>query len=130
MLDSSDDGVVVWRKRLHEDAPPLVAAPRAAGHLRHELKGSFRRPQVAKMKRRVGVDNADQRHVREIKPLGDHLRTQQYFHLAGAKAIERGLVAPGLLHRVAIHAYQRHIGKAAPDFRLEPLGAKALKADA
>ena len=86
VVDGGQDRVVVGRKRLHEHAAALVAAAGAAGDLRDELKRPLGRPQVAKVQRRVGVDHADQRHVRKVEPLGDHLRAQQDLHLAARES--------------------------------------------
>ena len=76
-------------------------------------------------RRGVGVDDADQRHVREVEPLGDHLRAEQDVDLAGRNAREHALVAAGRAHGVGVHARRRGLGKRCATSRLEALGADA-----
>ena len=64
------------------------------------------------MKRRVGIDDANESDVWKIQAFGNHLRAQQYFDFTTAKAIQRRFVALGPAHRIAVHTQARHIGKA------------------
>ena len=50
----------------------------------------------------VGRYNADQRHVRNIVSLGDHLRTDQYVVVSFAKILQDGFVVAFAGNRVAI----------------------------
>src|SRR5262245_25612117 len=103
VVDGGEDGVVVGRKGLDENAAPFFAAAGAAGDLSNQLKCPLGGSQVAKMECCVGVDDADEGDIGKIEPLGDHLRAEQDFGLAGAKTGQGSLVAAGLLHRVAVH---------------------------
>src|SRR5262249_15841784 len=85
VIDGGQDRIMVGRKRLHENAAPFIAAAGAAGDLGDELKRPLGCSQITKMERRIGVNDADERHIREIETLGDHLRAEQDFYLAGAK---------------------------------------------
>ena len=52
----------------------LAGAARPTGHLAEQLEGAFGGARIAIGKSEIGIDDADQRHVRKIVPLGDQLR--------------------------------------------------------
>ena len=81
------DGRVTGAHRLHRDLPLQFTATSATGDLRQELEGALCRAEVGQVERTVGRDDADHRHVREVEPLGDHLRTQQDLHLTGPEPV-------------------------------------------
>ncbi len=58
------DRRVLGVPRLHEHAPGHVAAAGATGHLNEELECALARSKVGDAERGVGVDDADERHVR------------------------------------------------------------------
>ena len=116
-------------ERLHQHPPALVAPARPPGHLRHEVKGPFRRAEVGQVQGRVGLDHAHQRHVGKIEPLGDHLRAQQDACLARTEFRQGLFVGPAGPHRVGVHADQGGVGEACPHFRLQFLRTHAPVAD-
>ena len=121
---------MIGAERLDQHPPALVAAARAAGNLRHQLKRAFRRPEIREVQRRVGIDHADQRDVGKIQTLGDHLRAQQDLDLARAKSSQRLLVAARPLHAVRIHPQARGVREPRPDLLLQFLRPQAGVADA
>src|SRR5688572_22542371 len=72
------------RERLHEDLALDIAPPRAPGDLRDQLKGPFARAKVGNVQRQVGVNNSDERHVRKVQALRNHLRADKDVDLADA----------------------------------------------
>ena len=52
----------------------------------------------------VGVDDADERHAREVESLGDHLRAEQHVDVAPAHAVQDPLMRPLPRGRVDVHA--------------------------
>src|SRR5262245_9041449 len=62
-----------WREGLHNDFAFHVAAPGTSCHLGQQLKCPFARAEVWLVQAKVRVDNANERHVREMESLGDHL---------------------------------------------------------
>ena len=59
---------------------------RAPGHLHDRLRQSFGRAEVGPEQALVCVQHDDQRHQREVMPLGQHLRAHQQFHFAAVDA--------------------------------------------
>ena len=109
-------------QRLHEHAAALRASARSARDLGDQLKRSLRRAEVGQMQGRIGIDYADQRHIREVESLGNHLGAQEDPHFAGAKIGQRSFVAPMTLHRVGIHPETRYAGKSRPHLGFQALG--------
>jgi hypothetical protein len=60
----------------------LAGAPGPAGHLAEQLKGALGGARIAVGEPEIGIDHADQRHQREIVPLGDELRADDDIGLA------------------------------------------------
>jgi hypothetical protein len=54
-----------------------LAAPRATCHLGEQLKGALAGAEVRQVHRDIGVHDADQRDIRKVESLCDHLRAQQ-----------------------------------------------------
>ena len=52
----------------------------------------------------VGVDDAHQRDVVEIEPLGDHLGAEQHGGIGGGERFQQGLVGAFGLGGVGVHA--------------------------
>ena len=76
----------------------------------------------------VGVDDADQRHIRKIQPFGDHLRAEQDVNEASPKRRQHAGMAARLAHRVAVHAAHDVAGEALLDLGLQFLRAQSLVA--
>ena len=82
----AQDGVV-GVVRLQNDVPFLAAAPAPARNLRHELKGTFVAAIVGKVQAHVRIEDAHERHEREVMPFGDHLRADEDVRLAFGKLL-------------------------------------------
>ena len=60
----------------------------AARDLSEQLEGPLARAEVRQVQREVRVNDADQRHVREVQALRDHLRADEHVELAASKGAE------------------------------------------
>src|SRR5450755_2288464 len=76
------------RERLHKHLALDVAATGATGDLREQLEGAFARAKIRLVQREVGVNDADERDVRKVQPLRDHLRADEDVNFARAKIAE------------------------------------------
>ena len=81
------------------------------------------------MQREVGVNNADERDVRKMQSLRDHLRADEDVGLARAKIAEDFAVIVLALHRVGVHALDARLGKKFGERLLDALRARAGKTD-
>ena len=97
------------RERLHENLALHVAAPGAPGDLREQLEGALARAEIRLVQREVGVNDADQRDVRKMQALGNHLRADENVGLADAKIAEHLPVIVLALHRVGVHALDARV---------------------
>ena len=70
---------------LEHDPAGASAAPGAPAHLVEELVGALGRPHVAARQPQVGIDHAHQGELREVMPLGHHLRADQHVDLHGPR---------------------------------------------
>ena len=111
---------------LHEDPPGHVAAAGAPRDLDEELEGALARPEVGDAERRVGVDDADERHVRQVVPLGDHLRPDEDVDLARAHPRQDRLDAAAAGH-VAVEPRDARHRERRGERLLELLRADALE---
>ncbi len=74
---------------------------RTARHLMQQLERPLCSPRIAVGKAKIGVDNADQRHQREIMPLCHQLRADDDIRLALGNCLQ---LEPQPLHAA------RHVG--------------------
>ena len=89
---------------LDEDFALDVAAAGAAGDLGEQLEGAFAGAEVRDDAGQVGVDDPDQRDVRKMQALGDHLRADEDVDLAGAEVAQDAAIILLPLQRVGVHA--------------------------
>ena len=78
-------GASGYQVRLDDDFAFDVTASGAAGDLGEELKGAFAGAEVGHVEGEIGVDDSDERDVREVQSLRDHLRADEDIDLAGTK---------------------------------------------
>ena len=129
VLGRQGDAGMFGSERLDENVAPFVTTPGSPGNLCQQLKGAFGRTEVRHVETDVGIDNADQRNVREVESLGDHLRAEQDVNRSGTERVEHALMAARLGHRVRIHASTDVIRKLLFDFLLEFFSAEPLVFD-
>jgi hypothetical protein len=98
------NGGMMRGEALDEDLALDIATAGAAGHLREELERALAGAKVRQMQGEVGVDDADERDIREMQALGDHLRADEDVDLADAKRAERLAISLAALHDIGIHA--------------------------
>src|SRR5215213_124576 len=96
--------VVLGVVSLNQNAAGKAAASGASGDLSYELKCPLGRAEVRERESRVYGDDADQRHVREVVALCDHLRADEHVELSRGEG-EYGLLVDGSARgRVAVEA--------------------------
>src|SRR5664280_1444132 len=105
------DGRMKRRERLHKNLALHVAATGASGNLREKLEGAFARSKIRLMQRGVRVNDADERDVRKMQPLRNHLRADKDVNFPCAKIAENAAIIVLPLHRVGIHAFDTRLGK-------------------
>ena len=129
LADGGLDRRVVGQERLEHDPARRIAAPGAAGDLRDELERPLGGAEVGQRQRRVAADDADERDVRVVQPLGDHLRAEHHLDLALGEAAEQCLVVLAAAHRVAVDAGELQLGELPRDLLLDALRAQAEQAE-
>src|SRR5579884_853265 len=80
------------------------------------------------MQPHIGVDHADQRHVRKIQTLGDHLRAEENVNQSFTESGQDTGMTAGLAHGVAVHAADDMARETFLDFDLQFLCAQSLVA--
>ena len=101
----------------------LAGAAGPAGDLAQELEGTLGGARVAVGETEIGIDDADQRHVREIVALGDELRADDDVGLALGDGFELQPQAPDAAQDVGGEHDGAGIGEMADDFFRDALDA-------
>ena len=91
-----------WLPADQVTTPRCFSSARATGDLGDELEGALGSAEIGQRQRRIAADHADERDVRIVEPLGDHLRAEHHLKLAAPKSAKRLLVILAAAHRVAI----------------------------
>jgi hypothetical protein len=99
------------RKRLDDDLALDISAPGAARNLRQQLERPLARAKVRDVQALVRIDDADQRHIREVQALGDHLRSDEDVGFAKAEIAKDPTIVVLSLKRVGIHPLHARVGK-------------------
>ena len=73
---------MIRRAGLHQHFAGLLAAAGPSRHLHQELEGALGGAEVGQVQGHVGVEHADERDVRKIEALGDHLRAEEHVGLS------------------------------------------------
>jgi hypothetical protein len=110
---------------LNQNSSTLCSTAGSAGYLTQELKAPLRRPEIRKVYSDVGVYDSDQRNVREVQPLGDHLRSEQNVDLSGADAVEYSRMRPLPTRGIEVHPGNSRRWKSLRQKALDLLGAEA-----
>ena len=108
---------------LDDNGALVFAASSASRDLADKLEGAFGGAEIGLGEGGVGVDDADQSHVREIETLGDHLRAQEELEVAFGEAVEDGEVVGGFADGIGIEA-----GEVVVFFEVEEVGEFVLDA--
>ncbi len=103
MLLGGLDGVVARTEGLDQHPPAALPAPRPSRHLRQEVERPLAGPKIRQVERGVRRDHADEGHLREVEPLGDHLRADEEAHLPRLDRLVEVAVAAAARRGVPIH---------------------------
>ena len=77
LLPGKLDDAVVGHKALHDGPARRFGASGAPHHLGEQREGTLARAKIVLEEQRVGKQDADQRHVGQVKPLCHHLGAKQ-----------------------------------------------------
>ena len=94
--------VVIRIKCLDQHTPVQFPTPGAPRNLCEQLKGALRGSEVGQVQRGICIDHADERHVRKVESLRDHLRTDDQIEFAFVQRGQRALEVFFAAHRIAI----------------------------
>ena len=89
---------------LHHHAARVHAASRAPLHLRQQLECALLAAVVWQVERHVRRDHTHERHIGEVMPLGDHLRSNEHLRLSLAERSEHLDHRVLALRGVVVHA--------------------------
>ncbi len=103
MTSGELDRRVEWSEGLHDYFAFDIAAARTPGNLRQQLKRPLTGAEIGLMQRQVRVDDSHQRHIGEVQPFGDHLRSQEDVDLAGPEIAKDPSIIIFALESVGIH---------------------------
>jgi hypothetical protein len=77
------------RVSLYKNFTGRFSTSRASGDLREKLKRAFACAKIGQMQREICIDDSDQRHIRKMKTLRDHLCTDEDVDVACAEIYSR-----------------------------------------
>ena len=112
--------------RLNDHLSRKLRPSRAPRHLRKQLERPLGRAEVWHVKRTIGIEDANERDIREVEPLRNHLRAEKDIRLAAPERGKNVVVRVLARCRVCVHAENLRIGEALRKRGLRTLGADAL----
>ena len=89
---------------LYDHFARRIAPSGPSAYLGQQLKGPLTCTEVGQMDARIGGDDADQGHAREVEPLGHHLRAQQHIGFAATEGTQNSIVCAFAACRVHVHS--------------------------
>ena len=106
---------------------PLLPFPTCpACHLLQHLIGSFVTAEIGLIKHGVSAEHCHQRHIVEMQPFGNHLRTDKDIHLVVRHGVDNLLISILNARGIEVHAHDASLGEEFLHFLLQPFGAEAL----
>src|SRR5262249_14672776 len=106
-------GVVVRTDGLDQYYARQIAASSPSGHLRENLKSPFRGAKIGHTQTDIGRDHAHQRYIRNVVPLGDHLRADQNVVVTSPEILQNRFVVALAGYGVAIEPSDPRLGQLA-----------------
>ena len=94
--------------------PGRSPAPGSADRLGQQLVGPLRGPLVGEIEGDVGGNDADQRHLRYVQPLGHQARANQHVQPAIGERVEHALDGALVLDHVSIEAADTQAAETPP----------------
>ena len=104
-------------------------APAAADDLRHQAEHAFIGAEPLPEQQRINAQNTHEGNFFKVKPLGNHLRTQQDIVLVPGKLRQHRFVGVFLAGGVLIHPQNAGVGQKLGQFFLDALSAKTAVVD-
>ena len=109
--------------RLDQHLARPLGASGATGDLHDRLRQSLAGAEVRAEQALVGVQHDDQRDVRKVMALGQHLRADEDADLVAIDARQRRFELAAPAHAVAVDARERRVREQLPDRFLDALRA-------
>src|SRR5437899_56900 len=117
--------VVLGEVRLKNAAAAGSTSARSSQDLREQLKGTLGRGEVRQVEHRVGVDDTDEGHPRQVEALRQHLRANDHLRITRAHPLVGGRMRALRAHGVAVQSDDLR-----PRHRGSHLFLHALRSDA
>src|SRR5262245_29424267 len=115
-----------WSVSLDENFAGCLAAASASGHLRKKLKRAFACAEIREVQGEIGVDNTDERYIREMQAFRDHLCADENIDLACAKIPQRFTIRFLARHRIGVHSAHHRFWENLGDACFHFLSAEAV----
>src|SRR5439155_269313 len=96
--------VVLGEVRLKNAAAAGSTSARSSQDLREQLKGTLGRGEVRQVEHRVGVDDTDEGHPRQVEALRQHLRANDHLRITRAHPLVGGRMRALRAHGVAVQS--------------------------
>ncbi len=122
------DARVFRHPGLDIDAAGLGAAAGSARKLGQELERPLAGAKIRKPEAHIREHHADQRDMREVKPFGDHLRSDQNIDLPRPELIQNHFMGIFFAGRVSVHPRDPCLREKTRPFAFDLLGAESRKA--
>ena len=121
---------MTWERSLNDDLSPQGPPSGSTRHLRQKLKDALAGSEIGEVEADVGVDGSDQRDIREIEALGDHLCAQKDVDLSTFDPSQDVVMGPFGARGVNVHAGDAGVGENFGEHPLDLLGPNAPVAQA
>src|SRR5581483_1899995 len=118
------------RVGLDDHPPRTLAAPRPPRYLREQLEHALAGAEVGQVQSHVRADHADDGDRRQVEPLREHLRADQYVRLVRQERREDALVRVTFARDVAVPAQQPRLREGPLGLHLDLLDAEPQQAQA
>jgi hypothetical protein len=120
------DRVEAGIESLDEDPSRFCAASAPSRYLGQDLEGPFGGPEIRKVQRGVGGDDADQRDIGEIMTLGDHLGADEDIDPAAVEVPEYPFHVSPSGGCIAVHPGDAGIRKALLHLHFDPFRSRPV----
>ena len=121
--------IMLGIKCLNQHRALQLAAPRAPGNLRQQLKGAFRSAKIWQAQRGIGADDTHQRNALKIVSLRQHLRTDKDIQRPARERTQCLLVLPLRPRRIPVQPGNSCAGKFFAKSLFQMLGALSKEID-
>lgn len=122
---AGDNREMVRVKRLDDNLPGRLGTAAAPGRLHDQIERHLHAAKVRPGRTGVGVKDTDQRDLRKVQTLGDHLRADQDIRFMPAELFKQLLMRFLARCRIGVHAQHTGLRKQPRDFFLQLLQCRS-----